>query len=187
MTPPRQPRADAARNRITIMNVARQQITEYGPDVSMSQIAAAAGVAVGTLYRHFPTKADLVSMVVADSVDELVHAAESAWQRVYTGQAEPAAELLSFISHVLDTTAHNKAVKAAARTLGAMPDYAEAENQAVTALSNIIDAGIKAETLRRDLTVNDMYLLTFRLPADISAEDRQRWLDLIRPGLLREG
>ena len=68
-----------------------------------------------------------------------------------------------------------------------MPDYAEAENQAVTALSNIIDAGIKAETLRRDLTVNDMYLLTFRLPADISAEDRQRWLELIRPGLLREG
>ena len=187
MTPPRQPRADAARNRITIMNVARQQITEYGPDVSMSQIAAAAGVAVGTLYRHFPTKADLVSMVVADSVDELVHAAESAWQRVYTGQAEPAAELLSFISHFLDVTAHNKAIKAAAHALGATPDYSDAERQAVAALSSIIDAGKKAKTLRADLTVRDIYLLTFHLPADMSAEDRQRWLELIRPGLLREG
>ena len=187
MTPPRQPRADAARNRITIMKVACQQITENGPDVSMSEIAAAAGVAVGTLYRHFLTKADLVATVVADSVDELARAADAAWQRVHTGTTEPADELLDFISHFLDVSAHNKAIKAAAHALGATPDYSDAERQAVAALSSIIDAGKKAKTLRADLTVKDIYLLTFHLPADISAEDRQRWLELIRPGLLREG
>jgi len=106
---------------------------------------------------------------------------------VHTGTTEPADELLDFISHFLDVTAHNKAIKAAAHALGATPDYSDAERQAVAALSSIIDAGKKAKTLRADLTVRDIYLLTFHLPADMSAEDRQRWLELIRPGLLREG
>ena len=161
--------------------------TNKSSGVGMSEIAAAAGVAVGTLYWHFFTRTDLVATVVADSVDELARAADAAWQRVNTGTTEPADELLDFISHFLDVTVHNKAIKAAAHALGATPDYSDAERQAVAALSSIIDAGKKAKTLRADLTVRDIYLLTFHLPADISAEDRRRWLDLIRPGLLREG
>ncbi len=60
-------RADAIRNRAKILEAARQQITLHGPDVGMDQIAQAAGVAVGTLYRHFPTKNDLSSRLLATS------------------------------------------------------------------------------------------------------------------------
>ena len=54
-------------------------------------------------------------------------------------------------------------------------------------MANILDAGNMAKTLRADLTVKDIYPLTFHLPADMSAEDRRRWLELVRPGLLQEG
>ncbi|MFF7262461.1 TetR family transcriptional regulator [Streptomyces sp. NPDC008159] len=60
MAQTRAPRADAVRNRKRILDAAREQITLRGPDTGMDEIAAAAGVAVGTLFRYFPTQADLV-------------------------------------------------------------------------------------------------------------------------------
>ena len=53
-------RADARRNRKRILAAARQQFAEHGLDVHMEQIARAAGVGVGTVYRHFPAKEDLL-------------------------------------------------------------------------------------------------------------------------------
>lgn len=57
-------RADAVRNRKKILTVASEQITAHGPGAGMDGIAAAAGVAVGTHHRHFPTKTDLIAAVV---------------------------------------------------------------------------------------------------------------------------
>ncbi|GHE98783.1 helix-turn-helix domain-containing protein [Streptomyces griseoluteus] len=49
------------RNPTKILTAAGEQTTAHGPEVGMDEIASAAGVAVGTLYRHFPTKTDLVA------------------------------------------------------------------------------------------------------------------------------
>ena len=78
MPPPRQVRADAVRNREKIIAAAREQITRLGPDTAMDTIAAAAGVAVGTLYRHFPTKADLVDAIVEEHLEIMVTEVEAA-------------------------------------------------------------------------------------------------------------
>ncbi|MET3960422.1 AcrR family transcriptional regulator [Marmoricola sp. OAE513] len=69
-------RADAARNRAKLVTTARDVFTAEGGEASLEQIAKAAGVGIGTLYRHFPTRLDLLEAVYRDEVDLLREAAE---------------------------------------------------------------------------------------------------------------
>ncbi|WP_405813627.1 TetR/AcrR family transcriptional regulator [Streptomyces sp. NBC_01390] len=186
MTSPRPLRADAARNRARILTAAHEQITEHGPEVSMEQIAAAAGVAVGTLYKHFPNKSDLVTAVVATSFETLADDAEECLQRA--SQGLPAmAELTGFLSRVMDTVAHNRAVKAAAYALGAdhaaHPAKQEVETRVTQALGRLIRTAQAQGALRADFTPDDLYLMLSTLPADQPPTARARWLALLLTGL----
>ncbi|CUU55150.1 DNA-binding transcriptional regulator, AcrR family [Parafrankia irregularis] len=70
--PVRSPRrTDARRNRERLLAVARETFDEAGPDASLVEIARRAGVGQGTLYRHFPTRAALLSAVLADRIETL--------------------------------------------------------------------------------------------------------------------
>jgi len=71
-------RADARRNYERLVAAARTVFTERGAGASMEAIAKEAGVGVGTLYRHFPKRIDIVEAVYRNDVDELVAAAEKA-------------------------------------------------------------------------------------------------------------
>ncbi|HEX4697740.1 MAG TPA: TetR family transcriptional regulator [Actinomycetes bacterium] len=79
-------RADASRNRARLVEAARSVFTARGSSATVEEIAKAADVGVGTLYRHFPRRIDLVEAVYREDVDELVgHAREDdattdAWQ-----------------------------------------------------------------------------------------------------------
>lgn len=64
-------RADAARNRAAVVAAARAAFADRGVEASFEEIARAAGVGPGTLYRHFPSRSDLVAAAVADHVAEL--------------------------------------------------------------------------------------------------------------------
>jgi AcrR family transcriptional regulator len=69
-------RADARRNRERLITTARAVLLARGGDASMEAIAKAADVGVGTLYRHFPRRIDLVEAVYRDDVDGLVASAD---------------------------------------------------------------------------------------------------------------
>lgn len=69
-------RADAARNRTKLIDAAREVFSTQGGDASLEQIAKAAEVGIGTLYRHFPTRLDLLEAVYRDEVDVLRETAE---------------------------------------------------------------------------------------------------------------
>src|SRR3954451_4464555 len=77
-TEPRPLRADARRNRELILAAAREAFAEAGRDVQMPDVARAAGVGVGTLYRHFPAKEDLVRALVQDKVEAAIATAREA-------------------------------------------------------------------------------------------------------------
>jgi AcrR family transcriptional regulator len=65
-------RADARRNYEQLLEQARIAFAEFGADASLDEIARRAGVASGTLYRHFPTRLDLIETVLAGQIAELV-------------------------------------------------------------------------------------------------------------------
>jgi AcrR family transcriptional regulator len=69
-------RADARRNYEQILSVAKEVFAEDGPDASLEEIARRAGVGVGTLYRHFPTRFALQEAVLRDGIDELTAKAD---------------------------------------------------------------------------------------------------------------
>ena len=180
-------RADAVRNRTAILKAAKQLVTEKGTEVAMGEISRAAGVAVGTLYRHFPNKADLLAAVVNEYVEALADDAQGAWERVEAGRSDAAQELLGFLERALEMISRSHAVKTVARALGVEVECAEPETRATEALGRLIEEGRASGRLRRDLTVSDLYVLMLFYPGDGSAEVRRRWLELIRPGLLGHG
>jgi AcrR family transcriptional regulator len=65
-------RADARRNDKRLLDVAHKLFTEKGPEVPMEEIARKAKVGIGTLYRHFPTRTDLLEAVYLDQVEGLI-------------------------------------------------------------------------------------------------------------------
>lgn len=72
----RQMRADAQRNHASLLTAARMAVAKHGADIVLEDIAKSAGVAIGTLYRHFPTRQDLLEAVFLDATDELRERAE---------------------------------------------------------------------------------------------------------------
>lgn len=186
MTTDRLVRADAARNREKILETARSQITAHGPDVGMGEIARAAGVAVGTLYRHFPTKTDLVRGIVAEHVEKLTAMAQESLARIESGQAEADHELLRFMRGVLDASAEDRALKAAALALHAETACSQTVLRAISVLDRLVAAGRDSGRLRADLSSGDVVLLASTGPFDHPAESRDRWLQLVMPGLLAQ-
>jgi AcrR family transcriptional regulator len=74
--PPRPKRADARRNYDRLMAAAFEAFTEGGSATSLEEIARRAGVGIGTLYRHFPTRQDLLLAVYVEEVDALCRSAD---------------------------------------------------------------------------------------------------------------
>ncbi|WP_405827324.1 MULTISPECIES: TetR/AcrR family transcriptional regulator [unclassified Streptomyces] len=73
-SPPRSKRADAQRNRETVLTAAAEVFVTSGVDAPIRQIAAQAGVGMATIYRHFPTRADLVTAVYQHQIEACAEA-----------------------------------------------------------------------------------------------------------------
>lgn len=185
-------RTDAARNRSKILDAARTLVAQHGASASMDDIAVAAGVAVGTLYRHYPTKADLVAAVVEDSMMTMAQATEEALAAVRAG-APVWPELERLFRGLSARHAQDKAAKAAASLLGkAAPDPAvtpepgTTAGRAAAAVTALLAQARAAGVVRDDVSLVDLALLLDGLPGDGVPQDvRERYVDIVLAGLSR--
>src|ERR1700754_1770869 len=97
MSEPARPlRADAARNRVRVLEVAYETFAAEGLAVPIDEIARRAGVGAGTVYRHFPTKEALFGAVIRDRLELMVSAG-----RAMLESSEPGEALYSFIREMV--------------------------------------------------------------------------------------
>ncbi len=117
-------RADARRNYDLLLDAARKEFRDQGGGAAMESIAKRAGVGIGTLYRHFPKRIDLVEAVYRDDVDVLLDSAEhgmselnawdalEAWLRAYV---EYGRSKRTFLNELHEAFEKNPDLKSASR------------------------------------------------------------------------
>jgi AcrR family transcriptional regulator len=176
---PRPLRADARRNRVRILEAGRKAFAESGRDVQMDEVAQLAGVGVGTLYRHFPTKEDLVLELVRESVRGYL---ESARQALTRDDAREAVEWL--VRDLAANMARNRGLRDAMSVIqfgGENPWQSdEVRSHAGAVLERARDAG----AIEADITVDDWQALMCGLSAAIaSGAEPDRQVEFVLAGV----
>ncbi|WP_433621886.1 TetR/AcrR family transcriptional regulator [Nocardia sp. CA-120079] len=176
-------RADALRNREAIRAAARDLVIDRGPGIGMDEIASAAGVAVGTLYRHFPTKKDLIDAIVADLAAVIGRSLDAALARVADGAGSAIEELVALLQAVVIDMRQERLLRFAVTGL-AEDALHEIQQRGRDALEQIVAAAHRDSALYPDITVDDVILLLATAPGDdVSAAGQLRWLTLARRAL----
>lgn len=147
-------RADAVRNRSRILDAARETFAELGTEASLEEVARRADVGIGTLYRHFPTRASLIEHVYRDLVDELC-ATAPALLKTHTPIAALEAWVLSFTSYVGQKRGMVASLRAA---LGDEPTtiFADSHVKLATATTLLLDAARGEGAIRGDIDPMDL-------------------------------
>jgi len=146
-------RADAVRNRELLITAAGTAFSVHGAEVPLEDIARQAGVGIGTLYRHFPTRDSLVEAVYRHEVDVLV---ESADELLETLPPDRALEewLQLFVRHVATKRGMLSVLKP---MLGSNPSFfGESKGRATAAAAKLLEAGVAAGTVRADVEGADL-------------------------------
>lgn len=150
---PRSPRADAARNREQLLEVATRVFASPEAETSMRAIAREAGVGIGTLYRHFPTRGSLVAAVYRDQVVRLTNGA-----RELLADAAPAVALRRWMDLFGEWMATKNGMLGTLVALiesGAV-GHDETREELLSAISVILEAGRVAGDLRPDVTAEEV-------------------------------
>ena len=173
-------RADARRNRERILESARTVFSEYGADAQIDDVARQAGVGVGTVYRHFPTKEALLVELLREKFRLFAMRAREALEQ----DGEPFAVFEDLLRRNAETAASDAAVQHALAGAGEhIWLQAQAEQQDLIALTGeLIVRARRAGTIRQDVDANDIAMLMCGLCSTMGAKpgfDWRRHLDLV--------
>jgi AcrR family transcriptional regulator len=180
--PARPMRADARRNYDKLVVAAHDVFAQQGGGASMDAVAKEAGVGVGTLYRHFPRRIDLVEAVYREDVDELVRTAEAA-----VANLEPWPALVAYLeAFIRYAGAKRQFLSELHEAFEKNPELQVASRERINgALSIVLDRGQAAGVVRKDLDGPDLMQLlgSMCMSATLTSEQSARLLVVILDGL----
>ncbi|MDX3580621.1 TetR/AcrR family transcriptional regulator [Streptomyces europaeiscabiei] len=178
-------RADARRNRERLLEVAGRAFSEVGTDASLEAIAKDAGVGIGTLYRHFPTREALIEAAYRN---ELARVCDSATELL--AQLPPDQAMRQWMDLFIDYLAVKQGMADALKAVIASGDedpFAESLERISTAISTLLHAGAEVGVLRSDVDPLDVGFSlggVLLITSDKGLRDRAgRMLDLLLDGL----
>jgi AcrR family transcriptional regulator len=178
MSPDRK-RADASRNAERLITAAREALAEAGNDVPLDVIARRAGVGNATLYRHFPTRADLLVAVYADEVTALCRRGEHLLE-----SAEPTDALFAWLDDFVVHVATKRPLALAA-TEGTADRRTALFHRWHTSITSIAERLIERARpgLRPDLTAADVLTLVSGAALGTDPAHARRLVAVLRTGL----
>lgn len=167
-------RADAQRNRDALVEVAAKAFAAQGVDASLEEIARQAGVGIGTLYRHFPTREHLVEVVYRREVEGLCQAADE-----LARDHAPDMALEQWMQRFVDYIATKRGLSTSLRVLLTTNStlFSDVSGRVTLALRRLIDAAVADGSIRGDVDASDVL---HALGGIYSAPDTKDWRDRSR-------
>lgn len=177
-------RADAARNEQTLLEAAAAVFVESGVDAPVRQIAAKAGVGMGTIYRHFPTRADLLVAVYRHQVEACAQAGPA----LLATTGSPFAALRSWVDLFVDflVTKHGLAAVLQSDDSCFGPLHAYFLERLVPVCTRLSDAAVSSGEIRSDVDALTLMRGVGNLCAGASGKygyDARRLVDILITGL----
>jgi AcrR family transcriptional regulator len=181
----RRPRADSVRNRERLLKAAARILGTGGANASLEAVAKRAGVGIGTLYRHFPTREALFEAVYRHEVDEVAQLAEQMGQ-----ESAPVDALRQWLRTIVQLVATKKGMLAALALAadGRSDLYAYSAERLSKAIGTLLQRATKAGQIRADITPEDLLRALIGLCYSYDRPDWQepvtRLLDVFVDGLV---
>jgi AcrR family transcriptional regulator len=174
-------RADARRNRERILQSARAAFAESGADAQIDDVARHAGVGVGTVYRHFPTKQALLTELVRQTFRLFTERAREALE----AGGEPFALIEGLLRRIAETAAGDAGVQYALASSDAQAARSEAQaeqDELIAVIAELIERARRAGTIRPDIEAIDIAMLICGVVSAMGPRpgfDWRRHLDLM--------
>ena len=149
----RKPRADSLRNRDLLLTAAKTAFTALGAEVPLEEVARRAGVGIGTLYRHFPTREALIAAVYAREIGQLAASADALLAERSAGEA-----LEAWLNLLIDYMATKRVVAPALRADPGEGSklYANSGATILPTLERLTEAARAANDIRPDIGFEDI-------------------------------
>jgi len=153
LTTARSQRADAVRNRERLLEAAKSVFSAGGPEASLEAVARRAGLGIGTLYRHFPTREALFEAVYRREVEQLAELAEQ-----LKHEARPAEALRRWLRSNVEFVATKKGMSAAlALAVSSTSELTAYSYERLTrAVGGLLERAVAAGEVRADITPEDV-------------------------------
>ncbi|MGV9613996.1 TetR/AcrR family transcriptional regulator [Nocardia xishanensis] len=176
-------RADARRNRARVLAAAEQVFGDQGVAGSTEEIARRAGVSVGTVFRHFPTKQELLAAIVKDLLRRLGEEADRLLR-----DGDPATALFTFFAHLVAEAAERKTIVELLAGVGTAVPIDGAIGGFADTLARLLVKAQAAGTVDRGVTADDVLALLISTTQGAvrggwDSDRRQRVLSIVFAGL----